>query len=534
MRKKTSQTWAALCLLLAGLAPMARAEIKLPAIFGDNMVLQRDTALKIWGWDTPGQSVSVEITGKSGSATADADGKWTVNLPALATSATPLELKIAGSNTVTLKNVLVGEVWLCSGQSNMQWSVSQSDDPDLEALTAKYPKIRLITVPQVGTQEPQTTFAGAWVECSPETVRDFSGVGYFFGRTLHQVLDVPIGLIDNSWGGSAAEAWVKRSLLEADPIYKSYVDGWVNTEKTYNFAAAQEAYKVKKAEWDQAKAEGKAVGNPPQVPRDLLGGNSRPGNLYNGVLKPVIGYGIRGAIWYQGESNADRAQNYRQLLPLMIKSWREEWGQGDFPFYWVQLADFKAETTQPQEAAWPELREAQTMTLSLPNTGEAVIYDLGEAADIHPKDKQNVAKRLARLALAKNYGIPIVANSPRYDSLQVAGNKAVVTFKEVGGGMDTFDVPELKGFTIAGEDKKWVNAQAKIVGKDKIEVWSPSVAAPVAVRYAWSDNPIANVQNAEGLPLTPFRSDDWMMFTSPEGVAARAAAAAAAAPAAAK
>jgi len=240
-------------------------------------------------------------------------------------------------------------------------------------------------------------------------------------------------------------------------------------------------------------------------------GNSRPGNIYNGVLKPTIGYGIRGVIWYQGESNASRAYQYRKLFPLMIKSWRDEWGQGDFPFYWVQLADFMKEVSEPGDSSWAELREAQTTTMDkLPATGEAVIIDLGETKDIHPRDKQNVAKRLVRWALAQDYKIDIPHRSPRYKGMEKDGSKVVITIDHAGkGGLKTFDFPELRGFAIAGADKKFVAATAKFIGKDKIEVSSDKVADPVAVRYAWADNPVCNVYSADGLPLTPFRTDDW-------------------------
>jgi sialate O-acetylesterase len=263
------------------------------------------------------------------------------------------------------------------------------------------------------------------------------------------------------------------------------------------------------------KKEGKPLPARPRAPRNQLAGNNRPANLYCGVLHPVIGYGIRGAIWYQGESNASRAYQYRHLFPLMIQNWRDEWQQGDFPFYWVQLADFRNEKADPAESDWAELREAQTQTMSkLPNTGEAVITDLGEAHDIHPRNKQDVARRLARWALAKDYGQDLVYRSPIYKSHRTEKNRLIVTFDHVGGGMDTFDVRQPKGFAVAGEDKQFVWAQATIVGKDKIEVWSDEVTHPVAVRYAWADNPVCNVQNREHLPLTPFRSDTWPGLTA--------------------
>ncbi len=504
--------------LLSG--AMASAELKLSSLFTDSMVLQRDHPVNVWGWDNPGQEVTVQFAGQSVVAKSGEDGKWTAKLQPLAVSAVPRALKITGSSEKLIQDVVVGEVWLCSGQSNMQWSVAQSDDPDLETLTAKFPLIRHISVPQVGTQKPQDDFVGKWEVCTTESIAQFSGVGYFFGRTLHLALGVPIGLIDNSWGGSAAEAWVRRDVLAADPACKGYVDEWANRET--NLVAVTDAWLKSLEAWrDQAadrRAKGLAPAPVPQNPITQMKGNQRPGNLYNGVLHPVIGYTLRGAIWYQGESNASRAYNYRTLFPLMISHWRKEWGQGDFPFFWVQLADYRAEQLQPADSAWAELQEAQTMALKLPNTGQAVINDLGEAEDIHPKDKQNVAKRLARHALAKVYGFDIVSESPRYLSHEVQGDKIVVTFQHVGGGMDTFDVKTPVGFAISGPDQKFVWADARIVAKDKIEVRSSQVPQPAAVRYAWADNPVANVQNAEGLPLTPFRTDDWNTTTKPAQV----------------
>jgi sialate O-acetylesterase len=397
--------------------------------------------------------------------------------------------------------VLVGEVWICSGQSNMEWPVGASNDADLEIATAKYPLIRLITVPILGTQEPQKDFHGQWQTCRPDTVRGFTAVGYFFGRTLNQMLEVPIGLIDDAWGGSACEAWIRRDILAADEKYAPMLKRWDKLEKDF-------------AEWktaaDKAKAEGKKPPTPsPRNLADLMGGNSRPANIYNGVLKPTIGYGIRGAIWYQGESNAGRAYQYRDLFPLMIKSWRDEWGQGDFSFYWVQLADFMAETPEPKGSTWAELREAQTMTKKLPKTGEAVIIDLGEGKDIHPKNKQDVANRLVRWALARDYGIKIACESPIYKAMEKNGNKIVLRFDHAGQGLKTFDVTEPRGFAIAGSDQKFVNAKAKIVAPGTVEVWSDAISEPAAVRYAWADNPVCNVYSAAGLPLTPFRTDDW-------------------------
>lgn len=488
---------------LLSVSNIALAEVRMASIFGDSMVVQRDKPIRVWGWTEPGIDVSVQLADKSAKTKSDSSGRFDVSLDSLPAGG-PHEMVINADETKTFKDVLVGEVWICSGQSNMAWPVANANDPDLESMAAKYPNIRLISVPQVGTQEPQDDFNGQWEACTPETVKGFSAVGYFFGRQLHQTLDIPIGLIDNAWGGSAAEAWVRRDVLESDGKYGELLKRWDDLAASYDHEKAMAAFVQRMKKWQETKQ-----GNRPQAPRNQLTGNHRPSNIYNGVLKPTIGYTIRGVIWYQGESNAGRAYQYRDLFPLMIQNWRDEWGQDDFSFYWVQLADFRDEVPEPVASTWAELREAQTMTLKLPKTGQAVIVDLGEASDIHPRNKQDVAKRLARWALAKDYGIEVPYQSPTYQSMKADGNKAIVKFDHVGSRLDTFDVQRPIGFTIAGEDQKFVHADAKIVGKDTIAVWNDSVAKPVAVRYAWADNPICNVQSAEGLPMTPFRSDDW-------------------------
>jgi sialate O-acetylesterase len=490
--------------------------VKLPSLFGSHMVLQRDQKDRVWGKADPGEEVTVKIGDQSKSTKAGDDGKWTVTLDPLPVGG-PHTMTVRGKNAITLDDVLIGEVWLCSGQSNMQWSVSSANDADLETKTAKYPKIRLISVPQVGTQEPQDDFKGQWEVCSPSNVGQFSAVGYFFGRDLYQSLDVPIGLIDDAWGGSACEAWVRRDLLAGDEKYKPLLSRWEQIEK--NVPQLQAEYEKRLAAWKevaaQAKDEGKKPPPQPQGPDAQLKGNSRPANIYNGVLKPTIGYGLRGVIWYQGESNASRAYQYRDLFPLMIQSWRDEWDIGNFPFYWVQLADFKAEKSEPGDSDWAELREAQTMTMGrLPNTGEAVIIDLGEAQDIHPRNKQDVAHRLARWALARDYGVDVPYQSPTYKAMEKKGSTIVLTFDHVGTGLKPFDVAEPRGFTIAGNDRKFSKAEAKVVGNNKVEVWSDQVADPVSVRYAWADNPVCNVYSKEGLPMTPFRTDDWPGVTA--------------------
>jgi len=501
-------------------APTLHANVHLPAIFGSHMVLQQGQKNPVWGWAQPGEGITVSIDGQSHATKAGPDGRWQVMLDPL-TAGGPHRLVVKGNNEVVLEDVLVGEVWVCSGQSNMQWAVGQSDDADLERLAAKHPRLRLITVPQIGTQNPQREFAGAWQVCTPETVGDFSAVGYFFGRQLLDTLDVPIGLIDNSWGGSSAEAWVPRKALEADARYGALMERWKSNEANQELAGPMAEFEAKLAEWDKAVAAAKVAGRmpprPPGLPRNNnLATQHRPGNLYNGCLNPVIGFGIKGVIWYQGESNAGRAYQYRHLFPLMIQEWRKAWNQGDFSFYWVQLADFQDESNQPGDSAWAELREAQTMTMSaLPNTGEAVIIDVGEGRDIHPRNKQAVGKRLARWALAKDYNVDVPCQSPTYKSMEVRDDgKVLIHFDHVGRGLYSFDVKEPVGFAIAGEDKQFVWARANIVDEDTVEVWSSDISKPLSVRYAWAQNPVCTLQSRDGLPATPFRTDDWPGVTA--------------------
>lgn len=477
-------------------AGQARAEVKLPNIFGDHMVLQQGQKNRVWGLADSGEAVVVTIDKQTHKATAGADGKWQISLDPLPVGG-PYALTVKGKNEIKFDDVLIGEVWICSGQSNMQQSVNSSNDSDLERLTAKFPKLRMINFPQVGTQEPIWTHDRKWMVCTPETVGNFSAVGYFFARQLHRTLDVPVGMINNAWGGSACDAWIRRDLLAADEKYKPLLDRWAQMESQFKELSAKTDLN------DEQKKQFAALEN-------QMKGNGRPGNIYNGVLKSHLGYGIKGAIWYQGESNVGRAYQYRDLFPLMIKNWRDDWGQGDFPFYWVQLADFLAEKAEPGESAWAELREAQTMTMAkLPNTGEAVIIDIGEGNDIHPKNKIDVGRRLARWALAKNYGIDIAHHSPQYKSMEKKGNKFVLTFEHAQGGWRTFDVNEPRGFAIAGEDKAFVRATAKVLPDGRIEVSNDKVADPASVRYGWADNPVVNMYNQAGLPLTPFRTDDW-------------------------
>ena len=492
-----SRVWLAVMVSLLG-ASTVMADVTLPNVFGEHMVLQRKQKNKVWGKAAAGEEVSVSIAAQNHKTKAGADGSWSVMLDPLDVG-DPLTLTVKGKNEIKFGDVLVGEVWICSGQSNMQWSVNASNDSDLERAAAKHPKLRMINFPNIGVQEPIWTHPNSqWQTCTPETVGNWSAVGYFFGRQLQRTLDVPVGLINNAWGGSAAEAWVNRDLLTKTPSMRPLIERWMLSEKAFD-----ELSKKTDLTEDQKK---QLAGM-----QNQMRGNSRPANIYNGVLSSHIGYGIRGAIWYQGESNAGRAYQYRDLFPLMIQNWRDEFAQGDFPFYWVQLADFLAEKPEPGDSSWAELREAQTMTMKrLPNTGEAVIIDIGEGKDIHPKNKVDVGRRLARWALAETYKVPgIAARSPIYKSMEKSGDKIVLTFENVTGGWRPFDVNEPRGFAIAGEDKKFVWASAKILPDGRIEVSSAAVKEPASVRYGWADNPVVNMYSQAGLPLTPFRTDDW-------------------------
>jgi sialate O-acetylesterase len=489
-------------------------------MFTDHMVLQREIKLPVWGWAAPGEKVVVSIGNQTHSTTAGDDGQWQVELAPMAATTDPLTLVVEGSNRVAFQDVLVGEVWVCSGQSNMQWPVNASWNADLERLSANHPAIRLLTIENAGVQKPIQDFQGQWQVCTPETVGDFSAVGYFFGVQLQQILQVPVGLIDNSWGGSACEAWVRRDKLQQSPDqYAALLQRWADKEAQADQQQPYLAYETALLKWQQdaiaAKQSGSPIPEQPPRPNGDMVTQHRPGNLYNGRVEPIIPFAIRGVIWYQGETNASRAYQYRHMFPLMIRNWREGWQQGDFPFYWVQLADFQDEKSQPGDSDWAELREAQSMTQDvLPHTGEAVIIDIGEAADIHPRNKLEVGRRLARLALANQYGVEMAHRSPRFAAMRVQDGKVVLTFKDVGGGLRTVDKRELLGFAIAAEDRQWHVAQAKLLDGAQVEVSCDCVTAPVAVRYAWADNPVCNVYSAEGLPLTPFRTDDWPGVTA--------------------
>ena len=508
--KSTRLTGFMLSVLLCG---SALADVKLPAIFSDNMVLQRSPKTPVFGWADKGEKVTVKIAGASAEATAGDNGTWMAMLDTGGIdAASPVEVSVSGNNSIAIKNVLVGEVWLASGQSNMEWVVANSKDADMEIAQADHPGIRMFTVKKAVGDEPAKDVEGKWEVCSPQTVGRFSAVGYFFARDLNQQLKVPVGVIHTSWGGTPAESWTSREMLGSEADFKAIL------ERHEKFLAEYTANKAKHEEATKKWQEGGRKGQAPRAPQGP-GHPWTPSGLYNAMIAPLAPVGVKGAIWYQGESNADRAYQYRKLFSAMINDWRSHWGQaggdGNFSFYFVQLANYQKRDAQPVESPWAELREAQTMALSLPKTGMAVIIDVGEANDIHPRNKQDVGRRLARLALARDYGKTIAHTGPMFDAMKVEGETVRLKFKSVGGGALKLVGEKLTGFAVAGEDKKFVWATATIDSKEKdtVVLKANGVSQPVAVRYAWGNNPDANLYDAAGLPAGPFRTDDWKGVT---------------------
>ncbi len=495
----------------------AQAAIRLPALISDNMVLQAESKANVWGWADPQEKVTVTFAGKKGETTAGTDGKWSVRLAELK-AGTAGDLTIAGTNTIAVKNVIVGEVWVASGQSNMEFTTGGAMNKEAEIAAANYPQIRMFTVKKAAKSEPQDDCVGKWEVCAPDVVGHFSAVGYFFARHLHEKLKQPVGIIHTSWGGTPAEHWTPRPVIESDPDFKPLAESWDKVVGSY--PKAKEAWDKSMDAWKAAAETAKAAGQPePKKPGnpprggDPFGG---PGCLFNGMIAPVIPYTIQGAIWYQGESNAGAARLYRKLFPTMIATWRQAWATGglagsempEFPFIFVQLANYMARNDQPVESNWAELREAQLMTLELPHTGMAVAIDVGEGGDIHPKNKQEVGRRLALNAEATVYFQDQEYSGPIIGGSQVEDAKIRLSFRNAEG-MKSSDGGPIKGFAIAGNDHVFHWADAEIQG-DHVLISSKEVPAPVAVRYAWSDNPECNLVNAAGLPASPFRTDDWV------------------------
>lgn len=623
-----------------------QAEVKLPHIFSDNMVIQRDKPIKVWGWADPNEQVEIHFLNQTKKVKADKDGNWNVSLNGVPFGG-PYILEVKGkTNKISLNDILIGEVWLCSGQSNMAWTVKDVNDAEQEISTAIYPQIRSFNVVRDMKMKPKSDLDGKWEVCSPATVRNFSAVAYFFARKLNIELGVPVGIINSSWGGTDVETWTSPEAFGKLPEkfknryskmeiadFDKFVDENEQNKKLFEEAMSNDRgikekwfdqvdlstwqridvpqlwenelgdvdgiiwfqYHLELPEnaqnefaqlelgpiddndvvWINGVKVGETVGynidRKYDVPKNVLKGGSNvitvkvvdtgggggmygeaenmylkvadkayslagnwwykisvnntefnymalspnmfPSLLYNAMINPINQFAIKGTIWYQGENNASEAYNYRTLFPALINDWREKWGY-EFPFYWVQLANYLAKTDTPVESGWAELREAQTMTLSLPQTGQAVITDIGEANDIHPRNKQDVGLRLALIALNKDYGKKdIIYSGPTFRSLIIQDNKAIVSFDNIGEGLVVKNkYGYIEGFTIAGADKKFEWAKAYLDG-DRVVVYTDKISNPVAVRYSWANNPDVNLYNKNGLPAAPFRTDDWKGLT---------------------
>lgn len=514
-------------LTLAALAGPLCAEVKPNSLFSNGAVLQRGQKIPVWGSARDGEKVTVEFQGQKVSTTA-ANGKWRVNLEPL-TAGGPFPMTLRGDNTVTIEDLLVGEVWLCSGQSNMNLRLQQLPNVAEEAAKANAPQIRTFEVPVTVTLKPLDQAQGTWVACTPETVKKFSAVGYYFAREIQQQLGVPVGLIHSALGATPAQSWTSIDALKTDPALQEYVEKVQRKQATYEadlaaYPALRAAYKTKLAEWmaatgkqheanmkawEEAVAKAKQSGEkPPRQPRPATprpkepvapdGVSTDPTVLFNGMIAPIVPYGIKGVLWYQGESNRDQATQYRTLFPAMIHDWRARWQQGDFPFLYVQIAPWGGMT--------PEIREAQLLSLAkVKNAAMTVTTDVGDAEDIHPRKKQPVGQRLALAARALAYGESIEFSGPLYQSMKIENGKVILHFTHTGKGLVAKDGP-LKGFTIAGKDKTFVPATAEIQG-NTVVVSAPTIAEPVAVRYGWANVPDVNFYNQEGLPASPFRTD---------------------------
>jgi sialate O-acetylesterase len=476
----------ALVLLLA--AASASAMVKLPKIFSDNMVLQRGRPIVIWGWADPNEKIRVRLNRQDKVFFAENDGKWkVVLLPERGGG--PYELIVSGKNTIQLKDVMIGDVWVTAGQSNMLYSVRKSLNAEGEMASANYPAIRQFKMDNAESLTPADDYKnGKWRVCNPKSVGDFTAVGYFFAREIYKELKIPIGIINISRGGTNIESWISASAFQSSDDFGELV-------------ASMDKF----------------------IPDSLLAGdgkpniNNYPGLLFNGMVNPIVTLPITGVLWYQGEANIGRAYEYRKAFTLLINDWRERWGQGDFPFYFAQLSSYKGNNgTSNKGSMWAELRESQSHALTLPNTGMAVTIDLGDPEDIHPKNKQEVGRRLAAIALRNTYDKSVAWHGPEFRSISVERDKVRLTFDYAQRGLKTKNSDRVIGFEIAGSDGMFYPATAEIQGCDVV-VKNENVSTPAAVRYAWADNSIeANLYNVEGFPTVPFRTDDW------RGVTARA------------
>lgn len=514
-------------LVLLLVVSVSGADVRLPSVIGENMILQRDMEVPLWGWADPGEKVTMSLNGLTQTAVTNSQGSWILRIGPLAAGG-PYAMTIAGNNTIVLENVMIGDVWICSGQSNMELMVHHCDDAENEVAGAYHPNIRLFQVKNDLSPLPLGDCEAAWNVCRPSTVGSFSAVGYYFGLELMKDLDVPIGLINSSWGGTSIEPWISSEAWQLSPAFKTISEEWevILNKKGPDFldyyhdtaAWVEELYyALATHQYRPPYTEIFGLYNLPDItvpesPIPITSFPSMPSWVNNAMIVPLVPFGIRGAIWYQGESNAAKAYQYRELFPVMIEDWRKTWDQGDFPFLFVQLANYLEPDEEPVDSEWAELREAQLMTLSVPNTGMAVTIDIGDANDIHPTNKQEVGRRLALCAEKVAFDMDVVHSGPRYDSMDVEDEKIRLRFTETGSGLMAKDGFPLRGFAIAGKNKKFVWAEATIEN-DEVVVWSDEVPKPVAVRYAWGTNPVCNLFNRERLPASPFRTDRWPGIT---------------------
>jgi sialate O-acetylesterase len=505
-------------LLLLLITVTVHANIKLPSVIGDHMVLQQNTKIKIWGWADAGERIIVK-TGWSKqtlSISADKDGYWSSTLPTTKAGG-PYAITLTGKNTLHLSDIWLGEVWLCSGQSNMDMTVAREDrywcgvyNEAQEVATANYPQIRVFDAAFTPTDTIQKDVNGQWEICTPATVKHFSAAAYFFARDLQQQLKVPIGLITTAYGASTAEAWVSREQLQSFPVL---LDDYARKKAAYDTSVtAQKKYETDLAKWNIAAADAKAAGK--DQPREPKNPNPEkdqhnPAVLYNGMVAPLIPYTIKGVLWYQGESNTNKPEIYRKLMETLISNWRKDWHQGDFPFLYVQLANYgKPDSLPLSEKGTVLIREAQLQNLSIPHTGMVVAIDNAnpdKPEDIHPKNKQAIGLRFSLLARAMVYGEQIPYSGPLYQRMKVEGNRIRLYFDHTDGGIKSRG-SVLKGFAIAGADKQFVWADAKIDG-NTVLVSATGVSQPVAVRYGWASNPPADLYNQADLPASPFKTD---------------------------
>lgn len=492
----------------------ARADVTLAPLFADGAVLQRDKPIPIWGRADPGEKLVLTFSGQRREATASPDGRWIAILDPLPASPLGTDLVVAGKNTLTLRDVLVGEVWLCSGQSNMEWPVARSDRAAQEIASADFPLIRHLKVHHTVADAPAESVATTgWQPASPQTVPTFSAVGYFFARDIHQHLGVPVGLINASYGGTPIEAWLSPAALASNPTFRIVDERW--QQAIVDFPNQKTHFDAAMSQWPAAEVAAKAKGKPAHDaflkanprPRPPLGPGHpwTPRALFNGMINPLLPYAIRGVLWYQGENNVAQPADYHALFSSLITYWRAHFGQGDVPFFWVNLAAFRyPEDNTGMRAAF--LREAQTRTLALPHTAQAIAIDVGHPTDIHPTNKQEVGRRLALLAKHRVYGGIGDDTGPTFASATPEGSALRVRFTHAGG-LIAYNKP-VQSLQLAGPDRVFHPAEARI-DRDTLLVTSRAVREPVAVRYAWSNAPEANLYNGAGLPAVPFRSDDW-------------------------